>query len=890
MKNFLFLCFLALVSVSLFPQAPPPERINYQGVLRDASGNPLQGNFSMVFRFYNSQTGGTLLWEETYDLSHLPQINVSNGLFSVQLGDISHKTAGSEINFSNVFSKYSDVYLGVQVGTDAEMTPRIKVISSAFSQNANTFDGRESDYFLNTSSTTQTKTGKVIFNATGSNYGVEAYGMTSGGYFKDNDGSGYASIGISDSGIRAYGNTEGGYFQDLDNLSTARVAYGNYGVYAQGNTSGGYFQNTTAGGTAYAYLGYLNGTLYQGIYAQGSSTGGYFKDADNTGYAYVGYGDRGIEAQGNEVGGYFRDSNGTGLAFIAFGNIGVQGEGSFAGGYFHDYDGTGYTYAGYGDTGIEAAGNYQGAYFYDFNSSAYSRVAYGDRGIEALGNETGGYFKDADHTGQAFIGYGDLGISSSGNSAGGYFKDLDSSGYAFVGYGDYGIDARGNTAGGYFYDIDAFSYAKVASSGFGIEAYGNDAGAYFKDLYKTGFAYIGKEDTGVEGYGNTAGGYFVDSNNSGYGQVGYSTYKIQGNGTVSFVQNHPYEKDKVIVYAAPEGDEVATYTRGTGRLINGEARIKLGETFKWVTNPDIGLTVYLTPVGQWAELYVEKKSTDEIIVKSKDTNSNSVFDYIVYGLRIGFEESSIVQEKQIESYIPSFKDHRERYKKYPDFIKYNALERFKNMEAEVKGISKDQIDLSKAIALKEAIHEYDPEKDPPVEKLFGHNLPEEPSNEITEEGIKEEGIQNAPIVVEKEIKEENKKEIIREEKLLKEEEDLSCFVVYGQTEEGDVVVMNIQNGSSLVLSNKEYDKMVVGVVSDEKKCTNGKVYVKTSGVAYVKVDANIKEIKRGDLIVTSQSLGYGMKGENAPQGTVIGKALENLEGGTGKIKVLLMAR
>lgn len=54
----------------------------------------------------------------------------------------------------------------------------------------------------------------------------------------------------------------------------------------------------------------------------------------------------------------------------------------------------------------------------------------------------------------------------------------------------------------------------------------------------------------------------------------------------SLVQRHgilcsesPLRKDKVIVYAAPEGDEVATHTRGTARLANGEARVSLGETF-----------------------------------------------------------------------------------------------------------------------------------------------------------------------------------------------------------------------------------------------------------------------------------------------------------------------
>jgi len=53
------------------------------------------------------------------------------------------------------------------------------------------------------------------------------------------------------------------------------------------------------------------------------------------------------------------------------------------------------------------------------------------------------------------------------------------------------------------------------------------------------------------------------------------TYKVFGSGSVSFAQNHPYDRNRVVVYSAPEGDEVATYTRGTARLVNGEARVPL---------------------------------------------------------------------------------------------------------------------------------------------------------------------------------------------------------------------------------------------------------------------------------------------------------------------------
>ena len=102
-----------------------------------------------------------------------------------------------------------------------------------------------------------------------------------------------------------------------------------------------------------------------------------------------------------------------------------------------------------------------------------------------------------------------------------------------------------------------------------------------------------------------------------------------GNGTKNFVQNHPLSQDKVIVYTAMEGDEAATFTRGSARLVNGVATVKLSETFQWVTNPDIGLTAHLTPRGEWSNLYVASLSTTEMVVRDVDGSRKGAFDYIV---------------------------------------------------------------------------------------------------------------------------------------------------------------------------------------------------------------------------------------------------------------------
>jgi hypothetical protein len=288
---------------------------------------------------------------------------------------------------------------------------------------------------------------------------------------------------------------------------------------------------------------------------------------------------------------------------------------------------------------------------------------------------------DSDSSGAAHVAYGNRGIEATGSEAGAYFGDSDGHGRAYVGYGERGIYATGNPAGDLL-SLDGYAWSYLGTNkpeSWGIDAYGEDAGGCFSCTYNGTWATV----------------------------ADWAACKVRGPGSVNFVQNHPEAPDKVIVYACPEGDEVATYTRGTARLVNGVARVPLGETFKWVTNPDIGLTAHLTPRGDCEGLYVESLTTGEMVVRElRGGNSDVTFDYIVYGLRIGFEEASIVQEKEREAPIPSMKYHRDLYEQKPELRQYNALERFKAMRAATGQTG--PLDLSAARALHDAIVEFDP--------------------------------------------------------------------------------------------------------------------------------------------------------------------------------------
>lgn len=117
MKRILLLFILVvLISVELIGQTIP-KQINYQGILKDASGNLLTGDYALTFKIYNEPTGGTPLWSE------IQVLTVTNGLFNAYLGS---NTVISGVPFDRSH------FLGIQVGTGTELTPRTMLTPSPY--------------------------------------------------------------------------------------------------------------------------------------------------------------------------------------------------------------------------------------------------------------------------------------------------------------------------------------------------------------------------------------------------------------------------------------------------------------------------------------------------------------------------------------------------------------------------------------------------------------------------------------------------------------------------------------------------------------------------------------------------------------------------------------
>ena len=126
-----------LIILTAASHANVPGEINYQGYLTDDLGDPVaDGNYQMRFIIYDAATGGTDLWHETHTT-----VMVVNGIYNVILGQL------IPLN-PNYFD--GDLYLGVTVSGDSEMTPRQKLTSTSFAMkaavadDADTLDGLDS--------------------------------------------------------------------------------------------------------------------------------------------------------------------------------------------------------------------------------------------------------------------------------------------------------------------------------------------------------------------------------------------------------------------------------------------------------------------------------------------------------------------------------------------------------------------------------------------------------------------------------------------------------------------------------------------------------------------------------------------------------------------------
>lgn len=105
------IAFAVSAGAATTARAQVPDMLPVQGVLTDDVGTPLDGDQTIQFRIYDVETGGTALFDETQVVA------IDDGNFTAYLG---------QIQSLDLSALRGNIYLGVKVGSDPEMTPRLQ--------------------------------------------------------------------------------------------------------------------------------------------------------------------------------------------------------------------------------------------------------------------------------------------------------------------------------------------------------------------------------------------------------------------------------------------------------------------------------------------------------------------------------------------------------------------------------------------------------------------------------------------------------------------------------------------------------------------------------------------------------------------------------------------
>lgn len=159
-----FICLVPMLFSLFIFAAEPPGLLNYQGVLRNSSDAPVQGTFDMVFTFYSGALAGSEILIDRHLAANGQAVTVTGGLFNVGLGGgtlADGSGAGVYASLTDVFRDFAEVWLSITVGGET-LSPRVRIVSSAYALNSNLLDGQDSSYFINTSSAKQEKLGQLV--------------------------------------------------------------------------------------------------------------------------------------------------------------------------------------------------------------------------------------------------------------------------------------------------------------------------------------------------------------------------------------------------------------------------------------------------------------------------------------------------------------------------------------------------------------------------------------------------------------------------------------------------------------------------------------------------------------------------------------------------------
>jgi hypothetical protein len=280
-----------------------------------------------------------------------------------------------------------------------------------------------------------------------------------------------------------------------------------------------------------------------------------------------------------------------------------------------------------------------------------------------------------------------------------------------------------------------------------------------------------------------------------------------------------------------------------------------------------------------------------VVRAAPDSPQDLVIDYIVLGLRIGYEDHPVLQRRTTDSRVPFTSHYETIYGEHPGVRASSPLHRHGTMR-QAAGILEPSGTTASA-ALREAIGEHAPEAATPP-RLAPPTLEGSGGDRRHEIG----GEAAVPTDAEPDrARPAGRAPPDRPWPSADAGTDLAVVQhVSDPVEAGDVVVLDRDRHGTLRRGREQGDPGVVGVVSAEPwvalggRLSERDAAVSLAGITTCKVDADYGAIRIGDLLTVSATEGHAIRADRPVPGTVLGKALEPLASGKGRIRILVMLR
>ncbi|MBN2521865.1 MAG: hypothetical protein JXB24_01260 [Bacteroidales bacterium] len=596
-KSLIINCIVLLFTAYTICSAQAPGKMNYQAVLRDASGEILKNSHvTLTILILQGSSSGSAVFSETHSTS-----TNAFGLANLEIG------SEDPTGFAGIDWTDGPYYVKIRVnGTEMGTSELLSVPYALYAKEAG---GTGSSVWSESGDNIYYNNGNVGINASDpkSKLSVGSNGRSNSSFFTYNnqpDGKGLTSDASGERGYAVYGESWG-----LNGMAIVGHAMN----YHENSNFGGYFRTDGTEG-----IGVFGWATNDG---RNRNIGGWFNARGELGI--------GVLASSPYVGGNFSATGENAYAGV-IGSASNNKVGANYGGYF-----TADKYGVYGEaSSTEVSFNY-GGYFKALGDNSY--------GVYGQGNVRGGCFVASKDNGT--VSYGVIGIAESTSTIRNYGGTFTAKGVNGVGVKGEADNSKGkNNWGGYFTangtgGIGSYNISS-GMNGIAVKGVATQTSSAQEFNYGGYFQANGPQGVGVYAKGNGWAGYFdglveVDGGvESDYVECGSLVAAVK-----FFRIDHPlYPETHYLSHTSVESSQMMNmYTGNVVLDQNGKAWVELPEWFE-ALNKDF--TYQLTCINGFAQVYIASEIQDN---RFKIAGGQE-------GLKVSWQVTGVRHDKYVEEH------------------------------------------------------------------------------------------------------------------------------------------------------------------------------------------------------------------------------------------------